>query len=135
MADTSPSNNTPMMKPNMSPAQNRKTQRELLEAEERRRVTPENVEKTAELVKEGISVRDFAFEAMEREKAERNRRADEYQAFLRQRGEDEDEKRVRELVERWQEEEEEELRRMEEAKGAQGYGGGSGDWGEPMDMD
>jgi hypothetical protein len=127
-----------IVKSSKSPSDVRKKKREEKEAEDRRRVTAETIQKTAQLVKEGIDVRDFALELMEREMVERNRLADAYQAFLREQGEDEYDQQRRERLEREMEEDEMEDGRMEEEKKRmKGFSGsqGSGDLGEPMDTD
>ncbi len=123
-----------------SPSYIHKKQREQKEAVERRQVTKESLEKTAELAEEGISVRDFALapleEKAEREKTERNRRADEYQARRRETGEDvEDDEKLRELLQGEEEEDEKQAKRRKQDPGSQWYGGGGGGWGEPMDSD
>jgi hypothetical protein len=127
-----------IVKSSKSPSDVRKKKREEKEAEDRRRVTAETIQKTAQLVKEGIDVRDFALELMEREMVERNRLADAYQAFLREQGEDEYDQQRRERLEREMEEDEMEDGWMEEEKKRmKGFSGsqGSGDLGEPMDTD
>lgn len=63
----------PIVLPSTSKTYNKK-KREMAEYEERRRVTSETVEKKGELLKEGITVRDFALEAIEKEKAEQAER-------------------------------------------------------------
>ncbi|ERF71521.1 hypothetical protein EPUS_00510 [Endocarpon pusillum Z07020] len=77
-------------------------------------VTTESMEKKAELAQEGINVRDFAEEAIEREEVERNHRADEDQGLRCERGEDEHEKRVHETVERELEADENEAKRLKQ---------------------
>jgi hypothetical protein len=119
----------------------RKLLREERDAQERHEVTRENDQKTTELVREGISVRDFALEALERERAERNKQADEYQE-LRQGGKEKEleDARVRELLEKDNEEDEEggtgeHVRRKREGSESQSQSGAGRDWGELMDAD
>jgi hypothetical protein len=106
----------------------RKKKREEKEAEDRWRVTAETIQKTAELTKEGIDVRDFALELVERDMAERNRLADEYQAFVRGQGEDEYDRQRHERLEKEMEEDEMEDRRMEEEKKRMKESSGSQGW-------
>ena len=100
--------------PSNSPSYIKKKEREVRHGEVRCRVTAESTEKKAELAQEGINVRDFAEETIEREEVERNRGADEDQALHRERGEDEHEKRVRETLERELEADENEAKRLKQ---------------------
>jgi hypothetical protein len=130
---------TSIQKASNRTAQRRKLLREEKDAQERHEVTRENDQKTTELVREGISVRDFALEALERERAERNERADEYQALRRGGKEKElEEARVRELLEKDDGEDEEggageDVRRKREGSESQSQSGAGRDWGERMD--
>lgn len=111
-----------------------------LDAADRHKTTEESAKKIAELVKERISVRDFDLEAVNRARAERNRRADEYAAIYRAIPKTEAEKRLQAWI---MKEHEEEVREVEEAKRKEeedadarrrGEGGDKGDKGDPMDM-
>lgn len=102
------------------------TNREERYAEERRVVTEEATQKTAELAVERVETRDFALEAVRQEMAERKRRADEYAAVLQSVEETEEEKEIREHRERSLEadlEEEQHEREAAEKK----TGGGEGE--------
>lgn len=72
------------------------------------------MEKKAELAKEGIDVRDFAEEAIKGEEGEGSCDADEDQPLHHERGEDEQEKRVRETAERKLKEDENEANRLKQ---------------------
>lgn len=77
--------------------------REKRYAKERRKVTKEATQKTAELAAERVDTRDFALEAVRRAMAERDCRADESSVVLRsieETEETEEEKEIREGRER-----------------------------------
>lgn len=126
MADHSSPTMTTIVMGSNSTSYTRKKQREEKEAQERSKVTEESVEKRAELAREGILVRDFALELEQRERAERNRRADAYQAILRARGDEADDVKIRELLRQDEEDDERDAKRWK---------GGSERGGDPMDLD
>ncbi|KAF7504883.1 hypothetical protein GJ744_001604 [Endocarpon pusillum] len=100
MAESFTPSDRPVDLPSNSPSDTKKKRREVRYGEARYRVTTENMVKKAELAQEGINVRDFAEEVIEREEVKRNRRADGDQSLHHERGEDEHEKRVQETLER-----------------------------------
>lgn len=137
MANFAAASITSMVRGSTSTPDLRSKQREEREAEERRQVTEESFQKTAELAREGISVRDFETEALAMAKAERIRRADAYQALRKERKEDEDDdEKIRAFLKREEEEEEvKQVKRRKEESATRGSGGGDGECGEPMEVD